>query len=202
MCRAYTPHAPLATLKFHGVPYIFVLTRPMAWTSSSVKPKSPLLLPCLGIAGARRTDAYVAAQCSSQRSPREKRAHLRAHEIPRLAVLHQVHLAEGALPEHLDRLILFHPFSCDLPIRTSTRYMAGVAAAVAVLYRSDSSTPVAHPNQAFRRSVSALTKTSSVQRTLRVNPIPRTGFFLTGLSSLRMESFVAGGASGAFLCSS
>lgn len=45
---------------------------------------------------------------------REKSAHLRAHEIPRLAVLHQVHLAEGPLPEHLDRLILFHPFSCDL----------------------------------------------------------------------------------------
>lgn len=47
---------------------------------------------------------------------REKRAHLRAHEIPRLAVLHQVHLAEGALAEHLDRLILLHPFSCDLQV--------------------------------------------------------------------------------------
>lgn len=65
--------------------------------------------------------AHVMLDAHRQAAPDERHAynrvyatssphsHLGTHEIPGLAVLHQVHLSEGSLTEYLDRLIFLHP---------------------------------------------------------------------------------------------
>ena len=100
-------HPPLTIYRTHG------LSRPtdklVGQTQNAPPPSSSSSFQDL----ARKMDAAPTRGIIYQpHEARERSAHLRAHEIPRLAVLHQVHLAEGSLSEHLDRLILFHPFSC------------------------------------------------------------------------------------------